>query len=322
MHKRRVNELTLDLIIEPQGPILIKSGKDAGADPGLPAMSFVRTLHPVTGERTIYLPGSSLKGVLRSHSERIIRTVFANDPKACCDPLSKNDSCWARHRDVKETAEQYQSLCLACKIFGHMVNAGHLRTADAYPAQAMDALPVRNGVAIDRLSGGVAVGPFDMEVAVEGKFETRLSLINFELWQVGLLALALRDLAEGRLPLGFAKTRGLGQVQATFGRLEIAYPGTFAAGDIAAVLYGVGALAPDLVDAYGYIKEDQRAYTTPGTLVPESVAWGRPAVRFGHTIDGPLTGLNGEAAQQAHAAIKEVLQVTVAAWAEKAGRHG
>ena len=308
MHKRRVNELTLTLSITPQGPLLIKSGQEAGADPTLAQMNFVRTRHPDGGARTIYLPGSSLKGVIRSHCERIVRTVLGDDPAHCCDPLSRNMSCGVRHRNIQDTAEQYKALCLACRIFGHMVNAGHLLTADAYPSAPIDGSPeleVRNNVAIDRLSGGVAVGPFDMEVAIQGDFRTQVRLINFEIWQVGLLALALRDLAEGRLPVGFAKSRGLGRVSATFQKLEVAYPGTFALDDKTETLYGVGALAPDLVSAYGYVAVDRVTYGSPGTAVTDSADWGRAAVTF-----------------EGHAAVSEVFKTAVGAWAQKAGAHG
>lgn len=297
MHKRRVNELTLQFTIKPDGPMLIKSGQEGGADPTLPQMSFVRTYYPGSGERTIYLPGSSLKGVLRSHCERIIRTLH----RPCCDPLSR-DSCGVRHHGLSDTAAQYKAMCLACKIFGHMVNAGHLLTRDAYPVEPLDgspALEIRNNVAIDRLSGGAMGGAlFDMEVALAGEFKTRLSLFNFELWQVGLLALALRDLAEGRLPLGFAKSRGLGQVTATFDELEIAYPGHFEMGDKAEVFYGVGALAPDLQADYGYVAGDRLRYAAPGVMASDSAAWGRPAVTF-----------------TSHAAIMDVFRVAVGAWA-------
>ncbi len=60
MHKRLLNEAILSIAIEPHGPILIKAG-DKGADPTLPDMEFVRT------NGTPYLPGSSLKGVIRAH---------------------------------------------------------------------------------------------------------------------------------------------------------------------------------------------------------------------------------------------------------------
>ena len=315
MHKRRLNELRLDLLIEPNGPLLIKSGVESGADPTLPAMNFVRTRHPETGEPTIYLPGSSLKGALRSHIERIIRTVHGDAPEICCDLFDKKQACGVRLKDVEDTARQYRGLCLACRIFGHTVHAGHLLTADAYPPTPINLLPIRHQVAIDRLSGGVAVGPFDLEVALEGRFETRLTLINFERWQVGLLALALRDMAEGRLLLGYGKSRGLGRVNVYFGRLEIAYPGHFTADGLTDTLYGVGALAEDLAEAYGFQKGDQGKYPRSATLVPQSADWGRPAVRFGLVEDGPLSAATPEALAAAHQEVQDVLASTVSAWA-------
>jgi len=316
MHKRRLNEWILHVLIEPDGPVLIKSGTESGADPTLPAMNFVRTNHPITGERTIYLPGSSLKGAIRSHTERIIRTVHGDDPDICCNPLDKESSCGKRCQHIASTAAQYRKLCLACRIFGHTVQAGHLATADAYPADAIDTLPVRHQVAIDRLSGGVAFGPFDLEVALEGQFETHIRLTNFERWQVGLLALALRDMAEGRLLLGYGKSRGLGRVKVHFGRLEVAYPGRFEAGDVDRTLYGVGALAPDLVTDYDYVSDDKDTFPVTGTLVPDSAGWGRPAVRFGIVQDGALAKVTHDVLEQAHRVITAVLASTVQAWAE------
>jgi CRISPR/Cas system CSM-associated protein Csm3 (group 7 of RAMP superfamily) len=72
MHKRFVNHCTINLTLIADGPILIKSGKE-GADPTKPDMEFVETYH--AGGRSIYLPGSSLKGAIRAHAERIVRTV-------------------------------------------------------------------------------------------------------------------------------------------------------------------------------------------------------------------------------------------------------
>jgi CRISPR/Cas system CSM-associated protein Csm3 (group 7 of RAMP superfamily) len=63
MHKRLVNHCTIDFSIIPVGPILIKSGKE-GADPTKPSMEFVETYH--AGGRSVYLPGSSLKGAIRA----------------------------------------------------------------------------------------------------------------------------------------------------------------------------------------------------------------------------------------------------------------
>ncbi len=70
----------------------------------------------------------------------------------------------------------------------------------------------RYGVAISRLTNAVAVGPFDIEVLVQGKFKTSLVLENFEVWQLGLVALTLRALNDGLVKIGFGKNRGFGEV--------------------------------------------------------------------------------------------------------------
>lgn len=304
MHKMRLNELHLKGIMRPDGPVLVKSGGEAGADPTLPSMNFVRTLHPESGEPTVYFPGSSLKGAFRSHVERILRTRLGDDPETCCDPLGRQ-SCGRRVENLSRgqrltPAEEYRELCYACRIFGHTVHAGHFIAADAYPKKPLNILPVRQGVAIDRFSGASQTNAlFDMEVAVEGQFELKLALVNFELWQVGLLALTLRDLAEGRLLLGFGKSRGLGKVNLALEQLKIAYPGRFDLPGNNQTLCGMGALVEKLNDQYG-LRDGQASKVTlpvPGTLVAESAQWGRPTLAW-----------------ESEAAIWDVLKASVAAW--------
>ena len=70
MPKKLLNECSFDLEIVPQGPILIKSGSQSISGPD---MCFVKTFRNNGYEP--YLPGSSLKGVLRSHAERIVNTI-------------------------------------------------------------------------------------------------------------------------------------------------------------------------------------------------------------------------------------------------------
>ena len=320
MHKQRVNELKLHIVIEPAGPLLIKSGEDSSLDPTLPKMSFVRTQHSQTGQRTIYLPGASLKGVIRSHSERIIRTVFQDNPRYCCDPLAKKGNCqkYIEKREIEKAYEQYKVLCLACRIFGNTVHASHFLAADAYPTKPINRLPVRHNVAIDRLSGGVAGGPFDMEVALQGSFHSTLMLYNFELWQVGLLALTLRDIAEGRVRIGFAKSRGLGEVKLFQAQLEIGYPGQF--GTISRKfdekLYGVGSLVPNERKRYRFVMDkdvdkDTVPYSTKGTYDKDTL-WGRPSIRFGTATPHEVTGATLHAANEE---VTAVLGKTVSAWA-------
>jgi CRISPR-associated RAMP protein (TIGR02581 family) len=281
MHKSIFNEATIRLTISPVGPILIKAGGE-NADPSKPDMSFVRTIRE--GRETVYLPGSSLKGVLRSYCERLARTV---DSKArqdshhgqllSCDPLDDNRSCGKRlDRDEKQEkkkggkdwsgARKHKESCFICRMFGNTSFASHFRITDAYPAGECR-LEERNGVAIDRVFGSVAAGPFNYETVTEGSFQTTISLRNFTLAQLGLLCLALRDLSLERVQLGFAKSRGLGLVGAQIDALVLRYSlcdleedqlrllnGIKLAADN---LYGVGAFASDNADEdYGYPSPD------------------------------------------------------------------
>ena len=85
----------------------------------------------------------------------------------------------------------------------------------------------RNGVAIDRVYGSVAVGPFNFEVLTAGKFTTKITVKNFTTPQLALIALAIRDFDQQRVSIGFAKSRGLGQVNMKFKRVVIHYPTAF-----------------------------------------------------------------------------------------------
>jgi CRISPR/Cas system CSM-associated protein Csm3 (group 7 of RAMP superfamily) len=219
MHKRLYNEAIIRLTISPDGPILIKAG-EKGADPTRPDMEFVRTHHG--GNISIYLPGSSLKGAFRAHCERIARTVGGE--RLACNPLDSRNSCSARLEGKKlNGAGAYRQSCRICQLFGNTSIASHLRVTDGSP-QGQVVTEERNGVAIDRVFGSVAVGPFNYEVCTKGDFQTTLYVKNFTVGQLGLLALALRDLEAGLVGVGFAKSRGLGRVNARIDSLVVRYP--------------------------------------------------------------------------------------------------
>ncbi|MBD2248653.1 RAMP superfamily CRISPR-associated protein [Nostoc sp. FACHB-888] len=221
MHKRLVNHCTIDLSIIPDGPILIKSGRE-GADPTNPDMEFVRTFH--RGGWSIYLPGSSLKGAIRAHTERIVRTIggdnntkklWASDPTKG-DYLPKN---LASH-DI------YEQSSFTDQMFGNTSIASRIRIEDAHPVDLTQLkLEERNGVAIDRVFGSVAVGPFNYQVCTDGEFRTKIHLKNFTLAQLGLIGLVLRDLNDGWFGLGFSKSRGLGTVRVQYNSAVVQYPG-------------------------------------------------------------------------------------------------
>ncbi len=213
MHKTRYNALRLRLEIRPKGPLLIKAG-DISANPALPDMQFVRTFRPDLGE-TVYIPGSSLKGVVRGFVEKALRTWDDRTSWRWACPTFPNEagSCAKRLQDETDTAAIYHRSCGACRIFGHTRLRGRLSFTDFFPVEEVRT-EIRYGVAISRLTNAVAHGPFEMEVAVSGAFQGTLVLENFEIWQLGLLTTALEAMNLGLLKVGFGKNRGFGEVEA------------------------------------------------------------------------------------------------------------
>lgn len=211
MHKTRYNALRLTLQLSPKGPLLVKAG-GVSADPTLPDMQFVRTFHPQKGE-TVYIPGSSLKGVVRGFVEKALRTL--DDERswkwACPTFPDDQNSCAKKMEKVESSTAIYNGSCGACRIFGHTRLKGRASFTDLFPVDEVKT-EIRYGVAISRLSHAVAHGPFEMEVAVSGTFGGHLVLENFEIWQLGLLALALESMDQGLVKVGFGKNRGFGEV--------------------------------------------------------------------------------------------------------------
>jgi CRISPR/Cas system CSM-associated protein Csm3 (group 7 of RAMP superfamily) len=301
MHKRFVNHCTIDLTIAPCGPILIKSGKE-GADPTKPQMEFVETYHQ--GGRSIYLPGSSLKGAIRAHAERIVRTVGSDRRPSnsshlwASDPLDERNKQnnpnyyldeWKKQEKSKRDdekhpypgAEIYKQSCFTSQLFGNTALASRLRIEDAYPVDKNQLkIEERNGVAIDRIFGSVAVGPFDYQVCTAGEFRTKIHLKNFTLAQLGLIGLVLRDLNDGWFGLGFAKSRGMGQVEAKLNSAVVQYPGCVLDGDeIKAIgnqkrwnktlLLGSGEfLEATEASRYGFPQPDQQNTPVAGADMP------------------------------------------------------
>lgn len=219
MHKRMVNQAKINITISPVGPLLIKAS-DQGADPTKPDMEFVETYYG--GDRSVYLPGSSLKGAIRAHCERIVRTLGGN--VSACDPVKRDSRC--RNLEEENSATLYKKTCTICQIFGSTNISARANITDAYPVDPSEVkLEERNGVAIDRIFGSAVPGAlFNFQVLTAGAFATKINIKNFTTPQLALIALAIRDFDEQRIGLGFAKSRGLGQVNMKVNKVVIHYP--------------------------------------------------------------------------------------------------
>lgn len=181
------------------------------------------------------LPGSSVRGVLRSQAERIARTLAthkawqAQDPKQhflercpagdpnnsrrADAPLANSDCLLSANGISGEEVVRPIQLDLADQLFGSVRLGSRLivedgRLANQPPLKAMDFL------AIDRFTGGGRdSAKFDALVLWKPSFQVRLRLDNPSAWELGWLLLTLRDLHDGLTTLGFGSAKGFGLAQ-------------------------------------------------------------------------------------------------------------
>lgn len=247
MFSRQLNQIRLDLSLTPRAPLLIRTGRK-GADPTRPELECVRT--EWADRKSVYIPGSSLKGVMRSHAERLL---LSEDVK-----ITPTFPAGDRPFDQKTKGDEaYAGTSPLGRTFGNFYQKGHVAVADHLPGahdaegsegrakevELANATEQRNGVAIDRLLGSAAgKALFDQELVVGGRFDGQIVLRNVQLYQLALVLLVVRDLEEGYVQLGSGTTRGNGWVRAEVRQIVIetrqgkSAPGT---------LRGVGAIAPD-----------------------------------------------------------------------------
>jgi len=229
MFRKLYNRALFEALIEPDGPILIVEGGTT-LDPTAPDLAFVRTWRG--GEPTVYLPGSSLKGVVRAHAERLLATEISE--AAAEDPFEegprRGQAKAARTADRPDRPAVFRASCESDRIFGSTEIAGRFRISDALPpsaesAAAANRTEIRYGVAIDRAKQSVRHGPFEQEAVTGGSFRLRAVMENFELWMLALVLQVLRDLDEGFVQIGHAKTRGFGTVRLLDPSLRLLWPG-------------------------------------------------------------------------------------------------
>ena len=235
MFRRSYNRAVLRVRIITVTPLRIGTG-DMGLDPSGADLTCVRTRHAAHGT-TVYIPGSSLKGVVRAAAEASVRgqRLAGGWTGACDDPLDDRDarrSCGARHQKASGTPTEaiHQDHCLACRLFGSQAIKGRTSLRDLFPwsddpradptfaprgdnQTSANRLELRHGVAIDRILGSVKHGPFDQELVPAGvAFFGEIALENYQVWQLGLLGAAFDQLNSGIAQLGSSKSRGLGVV--------------------------------------------------------------------------------------------------------------
>jgi len=176
-----------------------------------------------------FIPGSSIKGVIRSQLERILRSLDGKTSLKACDLFGErcvsdddkkkfvnelrdeND----KSRDQEFSQKIWDESCTVCRLFGSPWLSSRVTFRDAgliNVSELAQITEIRDGVGIDRDRGAAKEGlKYDFEVVVpDAQFDISIIAENAELWEVGLLLAILRPWQEGYMPIGGKSTRGPG----------------------------------------------------------------------------------------------------------------
>jgi CRISPR/Cas system CSM-associated protein Csm3 (group 7 of RAMP superfamily) len=198
------------------GPVRVGSGRppERAGEEGQQVTPMFRV-----GDRYV-LPGTGLKGLLRSRIEYILRSAGA-EPRPCldrrCGQVGGAGRCWP------------------CEVFGH--GGGHDPGARSVGARALVRVldaevedperVIRQHVAIDRFTGGAQEGLLYTAEALEsGTFDLVVEPLAAGLDDVrvaeirALLRLVLEDLDDGLTGIGAGVARGYGSVSVGLAEAE------------------------------------------------------------------------------------------------------
>jgi Uncharacterized protein predicted to be involved in DNA repair (RAMP superfamily) len=254
-------EITIDW--SPVQPVMVKAGFEGIGVDMLPLVS-----QKSSENLALVLPGSSIKGALRAHAERIMRTLL--------DCEDKNEAF--RTKNNTNFHDQINKIPLINELFGAKAESdekadkkgriGALSIDDCFAEQTFDrkswneittekttvtkdnkelevsyaeqplwkaldkikhlpkgekneitSFQIEHHNAIDRFTGGAADGAlYSVLVPTKIVWDKMRFSLDFSRTKkprqcLMLLLLVLRDLAENRLPLGFATTRGMGEIK-------------------------------------------------------------------------------------------------------------
>ncbi|RJS71535.1 MAG: hypothetical protein CW694_04965 [Candidatus Syntrophoarchaeum sp. WYZ-LMO15] len=169
-----------------------------GHDSGAPGAVDMGVMKDVDGYP--FVPGSSLKGVLRSEMERLLKGLG----KRACSP-DPDKLCKAGEE------------CTVCLLFGGREVAGSIKVRDAYTDSRRTL--IRDGVRIDRKTRKAAGGAYyTMEAVPKGtKFKGRITIENPKLGEyryakLGALLGTVRFFNATSKSLGGGVSRGFGEV--------------------------------------------------------------------------------------------------------------
>ncbi|MEM0235133.1 RAMP superfamily CRISPR-associated protein [Thermofilum sp.] len=180
-----------------------------GGEPPL-GSSVDMVMYRVNGSPCI--PGSSLKGALRSLAESLAKSkgIAVHDP-------------W--DDDAAKKEEEGGDFCAICGIFGNTRLSSHVRIYDSTPKDPRETKTFyKYGIAIDRDFGSVrsGLGPFVEEFVEPGvKWHFRMDILNIEVLpepkegdlRASIIKELLKMMREPGLQVGARKSVGAGLIK-------------------------------------------------------------------------------------------------------------
>jgi CRISPR/Cas system CSM-associated protein Csm3 (group 7 of RAMP superfamily) len=235
-------DLRIEIDWEPDQPVMMAAGLVGASADVVPLTSGLGVRHPV-------LAGTTLKGVLRSQAERIVRTLLGREAPGrlleqvrvpLVEHLFGSDGVAAEARPAPDGSSQgsangverlgrgailvhecYAEVGIPAASWEAMLAADTPeRLREALPAELERSWSQAFHIGIDRWTGGAAdqllfsaIEPWDLSWD-RLRIEVDRSRLPEEVREpcLALLLLVVRDLALGRLPLGWATRRGYGAI--------------------------------------------------------------------------------------------------------------
>ncbi len=205
---------TISFTIVAVEPLRIGSQREVGGLTDLPVVRIMKD-----GERVPFIPGSSLKGVLRTISEGLWSSIMGeyvhagNDGNPVCPRAEDVIKKFKKGENSLDKAKREiaRALCPVCLTFGVPSFMSKVLVGDFFPTSY--SIGIITQASIHRKKG-TAQSPRQVEYVEPGSnFKGSLKLINAPNWMVSMILASLYLIDKGLVKLGGHKSRGFGAVK-------------------------------------------------------------------------------------------------------------
>lgn len=187
---------SIKISLAPEGPLLLAGASQSTTGPldadirffELPIVSYAKDKSGI--EYRPCVPGTALKGLIRSRVSQILRSLGHSDPGGIVDRLFGSV-------DGPDAARKSKVLVKGCSL---------KETSYEFVQH----------VAIDRITGGALIGALYAEAPIWSEdvaISLEIVVDRLSDFEAGLLFHAIMDLGEGRLPIGNGTRRGNGKLR-------------------------------------------------------------------------------------------------------------